>query len=124
MSSRRVAGETPDELTAGRAHRNQSQCLGRAGPVRRHPKGDVGYFSSREVLPAIRIKPVGVIKPDPRIFELRIERFAIDPHRAVFIDDVEANAAAARSLGFRAIRFTDATALRAELVSLGLLSGP
>ena len=30
---------------------------------------------------------VGVIKPDPRIFELLIERFAIDPKRAVYIDE-------------------------------------
>src|ERR1700736_1540857 len=34
---------------------------------------------------------VGLIKPDPRIFALLIERFAIEPHCAVYIDDVEAN---------------------------------
>jgi hypothetical protein len=33
---------------------------------------------------------VKVIKPDRRIFELLIERFGIDPHSAVYIDDVEA----------------------------------
>jgi 2-haloacid dehalogenase len=64
---------------------------------------------------------VKMIKPDPRIFELLIERFAIDPQRAVFIDDVAVNAAAARPFGMHAIHFTDPAALRAELVSLGLL---
>jgi 2-haloacid dehalogenase len=64
---------------------------------------------------------VRVIKPDPRIFELLIERFAIDPHRAVYIDDVEANVAAARPFGIRAIHFTAPAALREELVGLGLL---
>ena len=51
---------------------------------------------------------VGVIKPDPRIFELLLERFAIDPKRAVYIDDVEANVTAARPLGIHAIHFQDA----------------
>ena len=64
---------------------------------------------------------VSVIKPDPRIFELLLERFAIDPRRAVFIDDVETNAAAARAFGIHGIRFTTPAALRVELVALGLL---
>jgi beta-phosphoglucomutase-like phosphatase (HAD superfamily) len=45
---------------------------------------------------------VGVIKPDPRIFELLLERFAIDPKRAVYIDDVAANVDAARPFGIPA----------------------
>ena len=64
---------------------------------------------------------VGVIKPDPRIFELLIERFAIDPRRAVYIDDVAANVAAARPFGIHAIHFTSPAALRTELAQLGLL---
>jgi 2-haloacid dehalogenase len=64
---------------------------------------------------------VKVIKPDPRIFELLLERFAIDPLSAIFIDDVEANAAAARRFGIHAIHFTNPAALRAELIALGLL---
>ena len=64
---------------------------------------------------------VGVIKPDPRIFELLIERFAINPGNAVYIDDVEANVAAARSFGIHAIQFTTPARLRRELTRLGLL---
>jgi 2-haloacid dehalogenase len=64
---------------------------------------------------------VKVIKPDPRIFELLIERFAIDPERAVYIDDVAANVTAARPFGIHAIHFTSPAALREELVALGLL---
>jgi 2-haloacid dehalogenase len=37
---------------------------------------------------------VGVIKPDPRIYELLIERFGVEPQRTVYIDDVEANVVA------------------------------
>jgi 2-haloacid dehalogenase len=64
---------------------------------------------------------VKVIKPDPRIFALLIDRFAIDPSSAVFIDDVAVNAAAARPFGIHAIHFKDPAALRAELALLGLL---
>jgi len=64
---------------------------------------------------------VGVNKPDGRIFEHLTERFAIEPKATLFIDDSSANVDAAKSLGFRAIRFTDATTLRCELVRLGLL---
>ncbi len=64
---------------------------------------------------------VGLIKPDPRIFVLLIERFGIEPQRAVYVDDVEANAAAALPFGIHAIHFTTPARLREELVALGLL---
>jgi 2-haloacid dehalogenase len=63
----------------------------------------------------------GVVKPDPAIYQLLIARYGIDPHRAVFIDDVAANAEAARSFGIHPIHFTGPEALRAELMDLGLL---
>ena len=64
---------------------------------------------------------VGGIKPDPRRFEVLIERFAINPENAVYIDDVEANVAAAQSFGIHAIQFTTPARLRRELTRLGLL---
>ena len=64
---------------------------------------------------------VELIKPDPRIFALLIERFAIEPEHAVYIDDVAANVAAARPFGIHAIHFTTPALLREELVGLGLL---
>ena len=63
----------------------------------------------------------GAIKPQPRIYEVLLERFAIDPLSAVYIDDVEVNAAAARPFGIHAIHFTTPAALRAQLVAVGLL---
>jgi 2-haloacid dehalogenase len=63
----------------------------------------------------------GIIKPDPRIFDLLLKRFAIDPGTAVYIDDVAANVAAATAFGILAIHFTTPAALREELVGLGLL---
>jgi 2-haloacid dehalogenase len=64
---------------------------------------------------------VGVIKPDRRIYEIMLARFVIDPHEAVYIDDVAANAEAARPFGIHGIHFTTPNALREELVRLALL---
>jgi 2-haloacid dehalogenase len=64
---------------------------------------------------------VGANKPDRRIFEHLAEQFDIEPAAALFIDDSSANVDAATALGFRAIQFTDAAALRRELMRLGLL---
>jgi len=63
-----------------------------------------------------------MMKPDPRFFGLLKERHGVDFSRAVFIDDVEKNIAAARALGFQAVRFTDPASLRRELRALGVLS--
>jgi 2-haloacid dehalogenase len=63
----------------------------------------------------------GVIKPDPRIFQILLARNNIAAERAVFIDDNPTNAAAATALGIHGITFTSAAALRAELAALGLL---
>jgi 2-haloacid dehalogenase len=65
----------------------------------------------------------GVIKPDPRIFRILLERYGIAAAEAVFIDDVAANAAAAAALGLHGIHFRSPALLRAELAALGLLPG-
>jgi len=63
----------------------------------------------------------GIVKPDPRIFELAISRWRLDPAKTAFIDDVPANVEAARACGLRAIQFTSPGKLRADLAALGLL---
>jgi 2-haloacid dehalogenase len=67
---------------------------------------------------------VGVNKPDRGIFEHLIAQFEVDPATAFFIDDSAANVDTAATLGFQVILFTDASALRVELVRLGMLSMP
>ena len=63
----------------------------------------------------------GVVKPDPRIFEIAIRRFRVEPRHTVFIDDLAENVAAARDMGFRALRFAGAPNLHTALQELGLL---
>jgi 2-haloacid dehalogenase len=65
----------------------------------------------------------GVMKPDPRIFQILCERHGVAPESAVFIDDVAANAAAASALGIHGIHFLSPDQLRRELVAVGLLPG-
>jgi len=64
-----------------------------------------------------------LMKPDPAIYALAIERFAIDPAGALFIDDVAANVAGAESVGIAGHRFVDAATLQRELIARGFLTG-
>jgi len=50
-----------------------------------------------------------------------LDRFAIDPQTAIFIDDVAVNAAGQTKVGIHGVHFKTASALRAELVRLGFL---
>jgi 2-haloacid dehalogenase len=63
----------------------------------------------------------GVIKPDPQIFRILLDRYRIAPFEAVFIDDNPANAAAATALGIHGVHFRTPELLRTELEALGLL---
>lgn len=62
-----------------------------------------------------------LIKPDPAIFALLLDRFGLDPGRTVFVDDLPVNVEAARELGLIGIVFTGAADLRAELDRLGVI---
>jgi epoxide hydrolase-like predicted phosphatase len=49
---------------------------------------------------------VGMMKPDPRIYRLALEKMGVPPAESVFVDDVLVNVEAARSVGMTAIQFT------------------
>lgn len=63
----------------------------------------------------------GVIKPEPKIFEILCSRYAFEPEDAVFIDDSGANIATAMALGFDALLFDNPARLREQLVERNLL---
>ena len=63
-------------------------------------------------------------KPDPAFFRLLLDRFGLDPGSTVFVDDSEANVAAARELGIDAVRFTGPDQLRRELSARRILARP
>jgi 2-haloacid dehalogenase len=63
-----------------------------------------------------------LVKPDPAIYALALQRFALQPGEAIFVDDNHDNVVSARANGFAVHHFTDAPALRAELAKYSLVN--
>lgn len=63
---------------------------------------------------------VGVKKPDQRIFHYLLNRYALNPATCIFIDDKEANVAAARDAGMIGIVCSDHAHVTHELKKLGI----
>jgi 2-haloacid dehalogenase len=63
---------------------------------------------------------LGVIKPDPRIFEAHAEAFALKPAATLFFDDNLANVEAARRSGWNAEFYESAEGLRRDLARYGI----
>ena len=47
----------------------------------------------------------GEAKPDPPIYRTALQRLGVQPHEAVFVDDMAVNVEAARSLGMAGVQF-------------------
>lgn len=62
-----------------------------------------------------------LVKPDPAIFKVLLDRFKLEAENCLFIDDNLHNIAAADKLGFETIHFTDPPRLRLDLQQLGML---
>ncbi|UWX98173.1 HAD family phosphatase [Arthrobacter zhaoxinii] len=62
---------------------------------------------------------MGLVKPDPRIFDRVAADLGATPEGIVFIDDNPQNISTARALGFQTVLHTGGTDLRAELARLG-----
>jgi 2-haloacid dehalogenase len=63
-----------------------------------------------------------IMKPDPRIFKLLIQRYNLEPTTTLFIDDVEANINAAEALGIQGHVFRGPQTLAARLAAEGLIA--
>jgi 2-haloacid dehalogenase len=62
----------------------------------------------------------GVVKPDPAIFHIVLDRFGLNASRCLFVDDNADNIAAAALLGFRTHLVTTPANLRTALFLHGL----
>ncbi len=60
------------------------------------------------------------VKPEPRIFEILLERYGLKADECVFIDDSQPNVDTAEKIGFTAFRFTTSEKLIAGLKSAGV----
>lgn len=61
-----------------------------------------------------------VVKPDPAIFRILLERYELAPEGLVFVDDSARNVETARALGMDAVVFGDDVDLRQALRERGL----
>jgi putative hydrolase of the HAD superfamily len=58
---------------------------------------------------------IGVMKPDPHIYQVALHRLGLSPPEAIFVDDFVENIEAARRLGMGAVHFLDTGQVRDEL---------
>lgn len=83
-------------------------------------------FRTREAALLDRFRDIVVsgeerlVKPDPRLYRLALDRFGLTAGDTVFIDDNPANVAGAAAVGLIAVPFHDEPRLRADLIALGL----
>lgn len=86
-----------------------------------HPNG-LGGLGAFDVVVESAVE--GIRKPDPRIYELTLERLGVAATEAVFLDDLGVNLKPARALGMATIKVADPDdALREleELLGLALV---
>jgi 2-haloacid dehalogenase len=61
-----------------------------------------------------------LLKPQPEIYNLLLERYGLDAGDCIFIDDSRANVEGARAVGMHAIHFVEPLDLEAELRRYGI----
>lgn len=74
------------------------------------PYTDGGILSYREK----------IVKPDPKIYQLLLERYHLIPEECIFFDDLRVNCDGARAQGIHAIQFTTKEAAIEELKRFGV----
>ena len=57
----------------------------------------------------------GLVKPDPRLFQVLLDRYGLKAEECLFVDDNPDNVAAAQKMGMQGIVFTSAADLRKKL---------
>lgn len=63
---------------------------------------------------------IGLIKPDPAIYEHHVAAFDLEPAATLFIDDSLRNVEGAKAAGWQAVPFTDADTLKSDFRKLGI----
>ncbi|SEG79443.1 HAD family hydrolase [Bosea lathyri] len=61
-----------------------------------------------------------LIKPDPAIYHVLLERYGLSAHDCVFIDDSARNIESARAVGMQGVHFVEPIDLRAQLRAAGV----
>lgn len=62
----------------------------------------------------------GLAKPNPKIYELTVQKLKVDPRECIFIDDKRKNLLPAKKLGMKTILFKGQQDLEAKLRKIGV----
>lgn len=62
-----------------------------------------------------------IVKPDPELYRILIDRYRINPQETLFIDDNPENIQTAKQLGFQTLHLTPQTNLEQELKNRGII---
>ena len=88
------------------------------------PANAIGSASGRKLYIAevmalfdhvIESAKIGLRKPDPRIYEMMVQKLGVDPNRCVYLDDLGVNLKPAREMGMTTIKVVDAAQAIGEL---------
>ena len=63
---------------------------------------------------------IGVRKPDPKIYEVALNKLNAKASEVVFVDNVKTNIEEAKKLGFHGVLFKDVRSLKVQLSNLGV----
>jgi glucose-1-phosphatase len=61
---------------------------------------------------------VGLAKPDPRIYQLALDRLGVEAAQAIFVDDYQPNIDAANTLGIHGVSFKNALQARQDVMQI------
>ncbi len=83
-----------------------------------HAREKAFFARFRDIVVSGEVK---LLKPDPAIYFLALDRFGLRPEQALFVDDRQINVDGAEAVGMHAMLFTSAEDLRSRLEREGLL---
>ena len=114
----RLLAAIPKEVTVGLLSNNYPVISDRLRASQGFDRFDAVFYSNEE----------GVKKPDPRAFEIALERMGLPAEEVLFVDDHPDNIAAAAKLGLLTHHFSETGPLVADLARRGIVieldSGP
>lgn len=80
------------------------------------PEGGVGLDEVLRLFDVIiESSKAGVRKPDPRVYRMACDALEVEPHEAVFLDDLGINLKPAREMGMHTIKVVDPADALAQL---------
>ena len=117
MASRRRLNQELMKFVAGLRPRYKTAILSNAGSDARQTFSEV--FGFHQLVDEMIISAeVRVAKPDPRIYQIAVDRLGVRPQEAVLLDDLMPNVMAARAFGLNAIHFQSTSQALGELKNL------